>query len=59
MGLTYSLALMELRVVLATFALTFDVEFIEDGQPAPYFKDAFVALRGPLPLRLSPRFKNQ
>jgi len=50
---------MELRLVLATFAWTFDVEFVGGAQAEPYFKDAFVALRGPLLLRLSPRFKDQ
>jgi hypothetical protein len=45
--------LMELRLVIATFAWHFDAEFAE-GQREPYYKDAFVVLRGALPVRIIP-----
>ena len=51
------LAMMELRMVLASFVWTFDVELAEEGQAEPYFVDAFITLRGPCPVRISPRFK--
>jgi hypothetical protein len=54
----FRLAIIELRMVLASFAWTFDVELAEDGQAEPYFMDAFIILRGPCPVRISPRFKN-
>jgi hypothetical protein len=56
--LMFRLAIMELRMVLASLAWTFDVELAEDGQAEPYFMDAFIVLRGPCPVRLSCRFKN-
>lgn len=46
------LALMELRMMIAMFVWHFDAEFVEEGQPEPFFEDAFVAMRGPLPLRV-------
>jgi len=58
-ALTFRLALMELRLVLATFAWTFDLEFLEANQQEPYYRDAFVTLRGPLRLRLSSRFEDK
>jgi len=50
---------MELRLVLASFVWMFDAELAEAGQAEPPYKDAFVAMRGPLPIRISPRFKDQ
>jgi cytochrome P450 len=49
-----SLALMELRMMISMFVWYFDVEFIEEGQSEPFYEDAFVAMRGPLQLRVSP-----
>jgi hypothetical protein len=49
-----SLALMELRLVIAIFIWNFDVDFVENGQPEPYYKDALVAMRGALPLKITP-----
>ena len=49
-----SLALMELRMTIAMFVWHFDVEFIEEGQAEPLYRDAFAAERGPLPVRLTP-----
>lgn len=46
------LAMMELKMILAMFIWHFDAEFAEVGQLEPYYKDAFVALRGPLPIRI-------
>lgn len=51
--INFSLALMELRLVIAMFAWHFDAEFVE-GQREPYYKDAFVVLRGALPVRIIP-----
>ena len=34
------------------FVWNFDAEFAEKSQPEPYYKDAFVALRGPLLIRI-------
>jgi hypothetical protein len=56
-ALTFRLAMMELRMVLAAFAWTFDAELAEDGQAEPFYKDAFIVDRGPCPVRISPRFK--
>jgi hypothetical protein len=49
-----SLALMELRMMISMFVWHFDAEFVEVGQPEPFYEDAFVTMRGPLPLRVSP-----
>jgi cytochrome P450 len=49
-----SLAMMEMKMTLAMFIWHFDAEFAEIGQPEPYFKDGFLALRGPLPIHLKP-----
>lgn len=49
----FSLALMQLRLAVTLFVWHFDAEFAEKGQAQPYYKDAFVALRGPLPVRIS------
>jgi len=51
-----SLALMELRYVIAMFLWHFDVDFAFPAQDEPYYKDAFVVLRGPLPIKLKSRF---
>lgn len=48
------LAMMELRITLASFVWFFDAEFLDLGQPEPFFKDAFTAIRGPLPIRIKP-----
>ena len=47
---------MELRRVIALFLWHFDAEFETPGQEEPYYKDAFVVLRGPLPVRIASRF---
>ena len=46
--------MMELKIILAMFIWHFDAEFAEVGQPEPFFKDAFTAIRGPLPIRIKP-----
>ena len=48
------LAMMEMKMTLAMFIWYFDVEFAEKGQPEPFFKGGFPALRGPLPIRITP-----
>ena len=53
----FSLALMELRLVIAMFVWHFDAEFVEEGQAEPHYKDAFVVLRGPFPVRITPVLK--
>lgn len=52
--LCFRLAMMELRITLASFVWFFDAEFVDLGQPEPFFKDAFTAIRGPLPIRIKP-----
>jgi hypothetical protein len=42
-------------MTLATFVWNFDAEFAEVDQPEPYYRDAFTALRGPLPIRIKER----
>lgn len=49
---------MELRYVSAMFIWHFDAEFASPAQGEPYYKDAFVVLRGPLPIKLKSRFVN-
>jgi cytochrome P450 len=49
------LAMMELRMSLAMFVWSFDADFAEVDQPEPYYKDAFAALRGSLPIRIKER----
>lgn len=44
---------MELRLIIALFIWHFDAEFVEEGQTEPYYKDAFIVLRGALPLRIT------
>jgi cytochrome P450 len=51
---TFRLAMMELRTILASFVWFFDAEFVDLGQPEPFFKDAFTAGHGPLPIRIKP-----
>jgi cytochrome P450 len=52
--LTVSLAMMELRRVMAMFVWHFDAEFEKPGQTEPTYEDGFVAVRGPLRLRIKP-----
>lgn len=49
----FRLALMQLRLTVALFVWHFDAEFAGKQLAPPYYKDAFVALRGPLPVRIS------
>ena len=53
------LALMELRLTIAMFLWHFDAEFAEVGKLEPYYKDAFVVLRGPLPVRIKPVLRHR
>jgi hypothetical protein len=53
----FNLVLMELRLTIAIFVLHFDVE-LENGQLGPYYKDAFVARRGSLHVKVKPVQKN-
>jgi hypothetical protein len=39
---------------MAHFVWHFDAGYVEDEQPEPYYKDAFVAMRGTLPLQTRP-----
>ena len=48
--------MMELRYVISMFLWHFDAEFEVADQEEPYYKDAFVVLRGPLPVLLKPKF---
>ena len=48
--------MMELRYVISMFLWHFDAEFKVADHEEPYYKDAFVVLRGPLPVILKPRF---
>lgn len=50
----FSLAMMELRRVIAMFIWSFDAEFETSGQSEPTYEDGFVAVRGPLRLRIKP-----
>lgn len=49
-----SLAMMQLRLIVSMFVWHFDAEFAETGQSEPYYMDGFVAMRGPLPLKITP-----
>lgn len=53
-----SLAMMQMRLIISMFVWNFDAEFAEIGQSEPYYKDAFMALRGPLPLKITPVKRN-
>jgi hypothetical protein len=48
---------MELRLIIAMFVWHFDVE-LENGQLELYYKDAFVARRGSLRVRVIVTFKS-
>ena len=52
------LAMMEIKMALATFIWHFDAALKYDGQPEPWFKDAFLVDRGPLEIRISPVQRN-
>jgi len=45
---------MEIRITVALLVWWFDVEFIEEGQGEPYYKDVVAAAHGPLRLRIKP-----
>jgi hypothetical protein len=45
---------MDMRMLLAMFIWQFDAELLHIAQPEPFFHDAFIALRGPLPIRIKP-----
>jgi len=47
-----SLALAELRLVIAMFVWSFDATLAEEGQCEPYYKDSFAVARGPLPISI-------
>ena len=53
--LTHSLALMQLRLTITLFVWHFDAELEESGETEPNYKDAFVAVRSPLLVRITPR----
>lgn len=46
--------MIEVRRVIAIFIWYFDAEFVEEGQAEPPYEDGFVAVRGPLRLRIKP-----
>jgi hypothetical protein len=43
----FRLAMMELRMIMAMFLWHYDVEFTEQKQMEPEYRDAFIAKRGP------------
>jgi len=49
---------MQLRLAITMFVWHFEAEFVVTGQKEPSYKDAFVALRGPLPIRITSLKKN-
>ena len=48
----YSLAMLEMRLLIAYFVWHFDAELCRKEEP--YFEDRFVARRGPLEIRVKP-----
>jgi hypothetical protein len=48
----YSLAMLEMRLLIAYFVWHFDAELYRKEEP--YFEDRFVARRGPLEVRVKP-----
>ena len=48
----FSLALLEMRLLLAYFVWHFDAELVSKEEPT--FEDRFVARRGPLQIRVKP-----
>jgi hypothetical protein len=50
--------MMELRYMVAMCLWHFDAEFETPGKKEPFYKDAFVVFRGPLPVRLKSRFQD-
>jgi len=48
--------MMELRYIIGMFLWQFDAGFAVADQEEPYYKDAFVVLRGPLSVKLNRRF---
>lgn len=49
-----SLAMMVIKLVVATLVWHFNIELAYEGQNEPAYEDGFFTIRGPLPLRISP-----
>ena len=43
---------MQIRLIISMIVWHFDAKLAESGQGEPSYRDAFVALRGPLPIRV-------